>query len=515
MSRLWLNRLRAGGEALALVGPEGAVTYHALANRVEAMMDAVLISSPGATREGAPGALETAGSDECVACVAGLSAEAIAFVLACLSSDVGCLLVHPRAREAERAHAFSIARVGRFFDEAGVVRHVPLGLSEEKRIPAEYVTIAPRTAHVIVMTSGTTGRSKAAVLTEAALVASARASEANLGWRTDDRWLLSLPLSHVGGLSIVLRSILGGRTIVLPPREMPFLAPDVLQIVERERVTLLSVVPTMLKRLLDAPRSTWGRGRTCPPSLRAVLVGGGPASAELMARAFEQGWPVLTTYGLTEASSSVTVHPYGTPWFETSGSGVPLPGVEVAVRAGRIHVRGPTLFSGYLGWPRPFDHEGWFDTADLGRIGPGGCLHVLGRGSELIISGGENVYPREVEAVLEAATATVDAAVVFGVPDPEWGETVAAALLLAPERARPEGVRPEGVGVDSAHGSVRASRLAAIESALQSNLASFKRPKLWAVLREFPRVAGGQKIDREGVKALALTRLERGPLPVV
>ncbi|HKO95061.1 MAG TPA: 2-succinylbenzoate--CoA ligase, partial [Polyangiaceae bacterium] len=190
-----------------------------------------------------------------------------------------------------------------------------------------------------------------------------------------------------------------------------------------------------------------------------------------------RGWPVLTSYGSTEACSQVATQRPGTTHRGDLGAGYPLPGVEVQLRDGAIQLRGPTLFSGYLLGPlEPFDADGWFTTGDLGHFDAEGRLHVLGRSDHVIISGGENVSPGEVEAVLEACPLVLEACV-FAVPDPHWGQLVAAALRVAD-------VEQETV-------------LAAAEQSAERLLAAFKRPRRYVLTTAFVYGPTG-KLDRRG-----------------
>lgn len=326
----------------------------------------------------------------------------------------------------------------------------------------------------IVHTSGSTGHPRGVVLSRRAFAASATASAANLGWRDDDRWLLRLPVAHVGGLSILTRCLLARRTVVLSGDARPA---DLLVTIERENVTLVSLVPTLLARLLDLEPP-----RRPPPCLRAVLLGGAAASPALLARAVDRRWPVLTTYGLTEACSQVTTQDYGTVNRGQLGAGRPLPGTEVRIDDdGQILIRGPTLMTGYVtphGVEAPFVEGGWLPTGDFGRLDDGGNLHVTGRGSHRIVTGGENVDPLEVEQALERL-AGVRQACVFGVPDAEWGDVVCAALVVDP-----------GMELDR------------LRAELDRTLASFKRPRRIALVDALP-VRGAGKVDREAVARLA------------
>lgn len=289
---------------------------------------------------------------------------------------------------------------------------------------------APAGPAVIVMTSGTTGGPKAAILSASALIASAEAWLAFLPPATG--WLLALGLGHVAGLGVVWRAALSGVPLVIAPRA------DAAQLLaglrEDPAPSHVSLVPTQLARLLDAAADG-----PPPDTLRAVLLGGGAISADLVRRAITAGWPVVPTYGLTEAGSGVTALPTAEAAAHPESAGRPLPGVELRIVApdrhgvGVIEVRSPGLFSGYLGdaeaTAAALDVEGWLRTGDLGHIDPDGRLVVHDRRSDRIVRGGENVSPLEVETVLLEHPAVADAAVVAR-RDDVWGQLPVAAIVL-------------------------------------------------------------------------------------
>jgi o-succinylbenzoate---CoA ligase len=253
---------------------------------------------------------------------------------------------------------------------------------------------------VVVHTSGSSGAPKPVELTYGNWLWSALGSAVALGHDPEERWLCALPLAHVGGLSIVLRSAIAGTTALVHQR---FDAERVLAALRApDGPTAISLVPTTLQRLLDA-------GLREPPALRFALVGGAPIPAALIGRAAAAGVPVATTYGLTEACSQVTT--LGAPLFCTT---VRLAG------DGEILVSGPTVAPAAGPVLR---------TGDLGEWSADGALHVVGRKADTIVTGGENVAPAEVEAVLEAHPAVAEAAV-HGRPDAEWGEAVVATVVL-------------------------------------------------------------------------------------
>jgi O-succinylbenzoic acid--CoA ligase len=264
--------------------------------------------------------------------------------------------------------------------------------------------VDPDAVCVVIHTSGTTGRPKPVELTYANLHASALASADALGVDPGDRWLCPLPLFHVGGLSVLIRCAIHDTTAVLHRR---FEAQRVKGALESGEVTLASLVPTMLQRLRQA-------GLRQAPRLRAIALGGGPVPPGLLEWARGTGIPVTPVYGMTETSSQVAA---GMP-------GRPLRGVELRIAGeGEILVRGPMVARAAL------SEDGWLHTGDRGRLDEHGLLHVDGRLKDIIVTGGENVSPLEVEEVLLAHPAVADACVV-GLPDPEWGEAVSAFVVL-------------------------------------------------------------------------------------
>ncbi len=285
----------------------------------------------------------------------------------------------------------------------------------------------------IIYTSGTTGRPKGAQLTVGNFWWSAVGSALNLGTRPDDRWLAVLPLFHVGGLSILLRSVIYGVPALVHERFDPH---AVNAAIDDEGVTHVSVVSTMLGRMLDA------RGdQPYPPTLRCLLLGGGPVPLPLLERCAAIGAPVVQTYGLTETTSQAVTLAPADALTKLGSAGQPLLPTELRIEqdgapvgageVGEIVVRGPTVTPGYWGWPEATAtaiRDGWLHTGDLGYLDEDGYLTVLDRRDDLIISGGENVYPAEVEAVLLAAPGVAEAGVI-GAPDPQWGQVVVAFVV--------------------------------------------------------------------------------------
>jgi o-succinylbenzoate---CoA ligase len=332
----------------------------------------------------------------------------------------------------------------------------------------------------IVFTSGSDGDPRPVLLAHRAYFWSALASARNLGVRSGDVWLACMPLHHVGGHSILLRAVYYGITALLHDRFDP---EAVVEAIDRDGVTLISLVPPMLERLLEARG-----GRPFPATLRAALIGGGPAPQALFEEAAAAGLRALPTYGLTEAASQVSTLPPG-EWPRGLGTaGRPLPYVRVEVRdaedrpagpgaEGEIVVRGPVVMLGYLDDfldRRDSLDQGWVRTGDIGAWDEAGRLIVLDRRSDRIVTGGENVSPAEVEHVLAEHPAVREVCVI-GIPSGAWGEEVVAVMTLR-----------EGQHVT----------LDAIRAHTEERLAGFKLPRRLAIADELPRGASGKLLRR-------------------
>jgi O-succinylbenzoic acid--CoA ligase len=311
----------------------------------------------------------------------------------------------------------------------------------------------PDTARVLAVmhTSGTTAEPKRVELTHGNFLHSALASAAVLGLDPGERWLCPMPLTHVGGLSIPIRSAIYATTVVLHGRfELEAALRELMD--PGRRITLVSLVPTMLQRLLDA-------GLRNPPTLRHALLGGGPIPPALLERAAHAGVPVAPTYGMTEACSQIATF------------GLPLPGVELRLAAGtsEILVRGPIVAPGAAA------EDGWLHTGDSGAFDGHGRLEIVGRIAETIVSGGENVAPAEVEAALLEHPDVADAGV-RGRPDPEWGEAVVATVVLH-----------DGAALTGEQ----------LRAFCARRLARHKVPKEIAFAAALPRSASGKLLRRE------------------
>ncbi len=378
-------------DAIALIDCDGALRYSELASAIERR---------AADLDRAPAAL-----------VADLSRDVAIEILARLEVGAPTLLVDPRLP----------ARTG----------------SERARWAAD---LAPDAA-VGLFSSGTTGAPRLVQLSRSALIASGTATWHALGRREGDRWLACLPLAHIGGLSILSRAVIARCAVVLAPRAD-------LEVLVAQRVTLASLVPTQLARLVD--------GWAPHPELRAVLIGGAHLEPSLLAAARARGIPAIETYGMTETCSHVAL------------DGRPVAGAELRIAPDRrIQVRGPMLMLG-----ADVDRDGCFTTADRGAIDATGRLHGVSRALPAILSGGETIDPVEVEQELERIPGVM-AVCVVGLSDEVWGERVAAAVVADPDA------------------------LPAIERAARERL-GFRRPRAWWIVPHLPQTTTG-KVDRAAV----------------
>jgi O-succinylbenzoic acid--CoA ligase len=339
------------------------------------------------------------------------------------------------------------------------------GLRDDARLPGASAGTAAGhdldAVAAVIHTSGTTSAPRPMELTYGNLLWSALGSAVALGLDPRERWLCALPVSHVGGLSILVRSSIYATSAVVHER---FEADRVLDALRTREITLVSLVATTLDRLLE-------EGLRSPPSLRCALTGGGPVPGALLQRAHAAGVPVSLTYGLTESCSQVTTTPVAEIGSARTTAGPPLFCTSVRIAPDEeILVRGPTVAPGAPA------ADGWLHTGDLGSLDDAGRLCVTGRKADTIVSGGENVAPAEVEAVLEAHAGVREAAV-LGRPDERWGEAVTAIVVArAGAELDPEELR---------------------EHCLRA-LAPFKVPKRFVLAAEpLPRTRSGKLLRRE------------------
>jgi len=322
---------------------------------------------------------------------------------------------------------------------------------------------------VVLPTSGSTGVPKGAELSAPALLASARASLDRLGAAPGDRWLCCLPVHHISGLAVLVRSLVAGTEPVIRDRV------DARRLVidaEDVRCRYVSLVPTQLRRLLDAGAALAG--------FRAILLGGAAIPAGMLDEAAAAGARVVTSYGMTETCGGCVY------------DGVPLDGVQVAAGAdGSIRIAGQVLFSGYRlapGLTSTVLRDGWFTTSDLGEVTATGRLVVRGRADDVINTGGEKVVAGEVEQVLRGCPGVRDA-VIVGVKDPDWGERVSAVIVPADAAAPP--------ALDELRAYVR------------DRLPRYAAPRAAVFVTELPMLSSG-KPDRQKIKDMAVSRADGG-----
>jgi O-succinylbenzoic acid--CoA ligase len=461
---------RAEPTRLAVIDREREVSYAELATRVARRLREL----------SAAGALDARGEPP-VAVVARPTLATVETLLALFAVGTPALLLHARASEREHAalteHAGAVPEPPAAQEPPGLLDAGAGGAVPE---PALTPFDAERIA-ALVATSGSTGAPRLARLSHRALLAAAAGFTQHIGVE-DERWLLALPLAHIGGLGILVRALGTRRTVVLfaPERSLLGELGALARVIERHAVTLVSLVPTLLARLLEAPIA-WRP----PPSLRLVLLGGAPIPRELVVRARTNGIPVIPTYGMTETCAAATLGRYGDrldmnpPPGELLPSGVPLTGVELRSEDGVIGLRGPTLFSGYLGDAASDPRGGWFMTCDRGSFDERGELIVTGRTTDVIITGGENVDPAAVEAALLSVPG-VRLACVIGHADATFGELVTALLVIG------------------ADGPRSAAELA---EPLAHRLAPHQRPRRVEIVPELPLTPAG-KVDRRAARSL-------------
>jgi o-succinylbenzoate---CoA ligase len=362
-------------------------------------------------------------------------------------------VAHPidtRLAEAERAAELDRAGASLVVTDTGDIgmTEADLPLLGEHELDA---------LHCRILTSGTSGHPRPVGLTYGNHLWSAVGSAFNLGMEPTDRWLCCLPLHHIGGLSIVMRSVIYGTTAVVHDG---FDVHRVANSLEGDGVTVVSLVATQLVRLLDAEVDLL--------PLRAAIVGGGPVPEEVVAEAIGRGATVVQTYGLTEAASQVTTLAPADAARKLGSAGRPLLTTHLRIQDGEILVQGPTVAPGTA------DEDGWLHTGDLGRIDEEGFLYVEDRLGDVIVSGGENVLPAEVEEVLLRHPGVADAAAV-GRADADWQEAVTAVVVLR---------RDIDVSADE------------LRRHCATELAGYKVPKQFEFVSELPRTPSGKLVRR-------------------
>jgi O-succinylbenzoic acid--CoA ligase len=391
----WLaQRAQSCPERTALIADEAEVTYAEL--EAEANWVARRLAAHG-VRRGSTAALTMHPRR-----------EQVVLTHALMKVGAALLPLSPRLTEAERGQIVEVVEPMIDLDDPGLLTQTEADLP----MLGEHDTDA---ICAYVLSSGSTGAPKPIGLTYGNFLWSAMGGAFNIGVDPADRWLCCVPLSHIAGLSIVIRSAIYGTTAVVHDG---FDVDRVARSLAEDRITVVSLVTTMLSRLLDAGADLSGP--------RAILVGGGPVPESILAAALDRGATVVQTYGLTETCSQVTTLAPEDALRKLGSAGRPLLSSHVRIRDGEILIQGPTVA------PGRYDESGWLHTGDLGHIDEEGFLYVRDRIDDMIVTGGENVVPAEVEEVLLRHPAVVEAAVV-GREDPEWQQAVTAIVVLAPE----------------------------------------------------------------------------------
>jgi O-succinylbenzoic acid--CoA ligase len=433
----WLaQRAQSCPERTALIAEGAAVTYAEL--EAEATWVARRLAAEG-VRRGSTAALTMHPRREQV-------------VLAHALMKVGAALLplSPRLTEAERAAIIAAVEPMIDLDDPGLLTQTEADLP----MLGEHDTDA---ICAYVLSSGSTGAPKPIGLTYGNFLWSAMGGAFNIDVDPADRWLCCLPLSHIAGLSIVMRSAIQGTTAVVHDG---FDVERVAHALAEEQISVVSLVTTQLSRLLEAEADLSGP--------RAILVGGGPVPEAILAEALGRGATVVQTYGLTETCSQVTTLAPEDAQRKLGSAGRPLLTSHIRIRGGEILVQGPTVAPGRA------DDSGWLHTGDLGYIDEEGFLYVRDRIDDMIVTGGENVVPSEVEEVLLSHPAVEDAAVV-GREDPEWQQAVTAVVVLVP-------------GVEVSTDELRHHCAA--------TLAGYKVPKRVELAAALPRTPSGKLMRR-------------------
>jgi O-succinylbenzoic acid--CoA ligase len=376
--------------------------------------------------------------------------EQVVLVHALMKVGAALLPLSPRLTEAERATIVEVVEPMVDLDDPGLLTTTEADMPMLGEHDTDDVC-------AYVLSSGSTGAPKPIGLTYGNFLWSAMGGAYNIGVDPADRWLCCMPLSHIAGLSIVVRSAIYGTTAVVHDG---FEVERVARSLVEDKITVVSLVTTMLSRLLDAGADLSGP--------RAILVGGGPVPESILAEALARGPTVVQTYGLTETCSQVTTLAPEDALRKLGSAGRPLLSSHVRIRDGEILVQGPTVA------PGRYDESGWLHTGDLGHIDDEGFLYVSDRIDDMIVTGGENVVPSEVEDVLLSHPAVVEAAVV-GREDPEWQQAVTAVVVLAPDAA----VTPDELRRHCA-----------------ATLAGYKVPKRVELAAALPRTPSGKLMRR-------------------
>ena len=436
----WLEqRARSCPDRMALICGGESMTYAQL--EAEALHAARRLVAHG-VRRGTTAAVTMGGGP-----------RQVVLIHALMKTGAVLLPLSPKLSEAERSAAISSSGVTVDLDD-------PSRLTQTEADMPLLGEHDMADTHCRVLTSGSTGEPHSVGLTYGNHLFSAMGSAFNIGVDPGDRWLCALPTSHISGLSIVMRSVIYGTGMIL---QDGFDTAAVATAIERDGANVISLVSTMLVRLLDDGVDLSG--------MRAVLVGGGPVPQSMLHRALSGGAPVIQTYGLTETCSQVTTLEIAEARRKAGSVGRPLLTSHLKIHEDEILVQGPTVS------PEALDSDGWLHTGDVGRIDEDGFLYVEGRIDEMIITGGENVTPAEVEEVLISHPGIEEAAVV-GRTDPEWQQAV-TAVVVAVSESEPSAEQ--------------------VREFCRTRLAGYKVPKRIEFTDALPRTASG-KIRRSDLR---------------
>lgn len=369
-----------------------------------------------------------------------------------LEDECHPLALHGDALTLAR-HAWACSLAGRaFWPLAPERRGLPAGTTEDVAL--------------IISTSGSEGAPRAVLLGDRQLSTAADAANARLQLQAGDLWLNCLPLFHIGGQAILWRCARAAAAMLLHDG---FHADSVARDLHRYPVTHISLVPAMLAALLEL-------GTSPPPGLRVALIGGAALARPLYEKARAAGWPLWPSYGMSETAALLAAHaPDDGPWHDGL-VGRPLPGMRIALADdGRIRLHGGQLMQGYLG-SAGLDSDGWLTTGDLGHLDANGCLTISGRADDMLISGGRNIHPQEIESCLAACPGVRDVAV-SARPDPVWGDLIIALV-------------------------VGSAGLAELQAHARRHLPGAGVPRRLIHLEQIPRNGSG-KPDRQALRRLA------------
>ncbi len=356
---------------------------------------------------------------------------------------------------------------------------------------SEYAT--PKSIHEseifgYFFTSGTTASPKIVPLKRSQMYAAANSSAKNLRPEPNHLWLLCLPLNHIGGISIILRTLIYGTGIYRSDSFNEYAIKDLLSV--HPKIQAVSLVPTMLDRLLKQPDFNIHK------NFKAILLGGGPSTKHSLLNCISKGIPIISSYGMTETCAQIVANSILSPLEKQtllSSVGKPLAHNRIQIRdeqgntltenkSGLIWLKGPQVFDGYFNDKNNdsfFDKDGWFKTGDFGRINSAGYLFIENRRTDLIVSGGENINPFEVEETIMTINGILEAAII-GVDDNEWGQKVVAFVTL-----------DDTIPFNSGE----------LKSKLKGKIADFKLPKDVFIVDELPKTTTG-KIKRQALKNL-------------